>query len=601
MKLNRILILALVLPLFLSAQEMAYNKVFFENSLMESSWFHSSVTYKSPSFVLNIEGKLPVENENAFTPGNSLALAYTSTSKGEWNVSLEFPEWRGKDFFKPADHLSLWIYVKSNTEASKLPEIALSKDKFTSDYLPLSEFVPEFRQNIWLQVKIPLKSFGMNSPDSKKINSVEFRQAAQDSGDHEILIDQIEFISSEIISNPVQKVELRTAKAYERHVDLTWENVNSDLVRYVKIYRSQNGSDYEPVGIQNTQYFSRYTDYTGEPDQKYFYKISTVGSDYSESELSKPAQVSTKSMRDDELLSMVQEASFNYYWDGAEEQSGLALENIPGRKNMIASGASGFGIMALIVGAERGFITGDQFVARMEKIVAFLEKADRFHGAYSHFIDGPSAQVEPFFGNKDNGADLVETSFLMQGLLTAKQYLSEENSREKQLRERITAIWEDVDWEWFVRPESSDYLTWHWSPDQEWIIDHQLIGWNETMITYFLAIASPTHGVDAEMYYRGWASQEQKAQNYRSNWGETSAGSMYKNEETYYGIPLKVGVGVGGPLFFTHYSFLGLDPHKMQDRYVNYFDNNRDIALINYRYCCENPGSYEGYSRDSWG
>lgn len=189
----------------------------------------------------------------------------------------------------------------------------------------------------------------------------------------------------------------------------------------------------------------------------------------------------------------------------------------------------------------------------------------------------------------------------MQGLLTVKQYLSENNSAENDLRTRITKIWEEVDWEWFKKGENDKYLTWHWSPDQQWVIDHQLIGWNETLITYFLAIASPDHGIDPAMYYSGWASQEQKAQDYRSNWGETNSGSLYKNEEVYFGISLKVGVGVGGPLFFTHYSFLGLDPHKMEDRYVNYFENNKNIVQINYRYSCENPGGYEGYGRNSWG
>ncbi len=601
MKLSKVLILFFVLPIYLSAQEMTYNKVFFENSLMEKSWYHSNATYDSPSFILNIEGKLPVETNKAFTPGNSLILAYTSTSNGDWKASVDYPEWRGKDFFKSSDILSFWIYVESDSEAKNLPEVALSSKEMTTDFLPVSGFISNFKKAEWLQVKIPVERFGMKPSDTKNIAAIEFKQSAEDTGEHTILIDQVELIPSENKNSSVQPIEIKEAKAYERHVELTWQDIDPDQVRYVKIYRSENNSDFSPVGIQNTQYFSKFTDFTGKPDQEYSYRISAVGNDYSESKLSKSVKVSTKSMNDEELLTMVQEASFNYYWDGAEEVSGLALENIPGRKNMIASGASGFGVMALIVGAERGFITRDQFVNRMEKIIGFLEKADHFHGAYSHFIDGPSAKVEPFFGNKDNGADLVETSFLLQGLLTVKQYLSEEVTREEQLRERITGIWEDVEWDWFVQSESSDYLTWHWSPDQEWVIDHQLIGWNETMITYFLAIASPTHGVDAEMYHTGWAGQAQKAQDYRSNWGETSAGSMYTNETTYFGIPLKVGVGVGGPLFFTHYSYLGLDPHKMEDKYVNYFDNNKNIVLINYRYSSENPGSYEGYGRNSWG
>ena len=268
---------------------------------------------------------------------------------------------------------------------------------------------------------------------------------------------------------------------------------------------------------------------------------------------------------------------------------------------MLANGALGFGIMAIIVGVERGFITKEEFISRMEKIIGFVENGDRFHGALPHFMDGPTGKVEAFFGKYDDGADLVETSFFMQGLLTAEQYLSEDDLEENNLRDRISAIWKEVEWDWFKQHEDSPYLYWHWSPEHKWHINHKLIGWNETMITYFLAIASPSHGISPKMYYSGWASQDTIAQNYRSDWGQTSKGSMYTNNTSYFGIPLEVGVGVGGPLFFTHYSFLGLDPIKMEDKYTNYFDTNRDIVSINYRYSLENPGNFEGYGKNSWG
>ena len=306
-------------------------------------------------------------------------------------------------------------------------------------------------------------------------------------------------------------------------------------------------------------------------------------------------------MTDSELLDMVQEAQFRYYWDGAEPASGLARENIPGRGDMIAAGASGFGIMATIVGIDRGFVTRAEGVERFLKITSFLERADRFHGAYAHFMDGPTGKVETFFGGKDNGADLVETSFLFQGLLAARQYFDGDNQEEALIRSRIDRLWKEVEWSWFKQRDDSPFLYWHWSPDQHWVISHPLIGWNETMITYMLAIMSPTHGVAPGMYYSGWASQEKMAHDYRAGWGMTEDGSAYKNGNTYYGIKLDVGVSNGGPLFFTHYSFLGLDPHKVTDRYTNYFVNNRNIALINHRYCMQNQGGYAGYGYDCWG
>ncbi|MEE2771804.1 MAG: glucoamylase family protein [Bacteroidota bacterium] len=583
----------------LFSQESDYTKVFFENSLMEKSWNSSNVEYSGNSFVLNVQKRIPVNDQKFFTPGNSLQLNYSSNPEGNWSVTINYPEWRGKDRFEESNLLSFWVFQQEKVSGN-LPEISVSNTSGKSKALSLDAYSEEIIPNKWFQVKIPLTDFGSGFTDSAAIENVIFQQG-HSSGDHEIFIDQVELLNEANLKSVVENVQIQNLKSYEQHVDITWNEIDPDVVKYIQVYRSENGEDYQPIGIQNTQYFSKFTDFTGQPDQTYYYKLSALGYDYSESDLSAAQKVSTKTMSDDELLSMVQEASFNYYWEGAEKNSGLALENIPGRKEMVASGASGFGLMALVVGAERNFISRDEFVIRIGKIVQFLEKAERFHGAYSHFIDGPSGKVEPFFGNKDNGADLVETSFLMQGLLTVKQYLSEENSTEKGLRDRITKIWEGVEWDWFKKEKNSQYLTWHWSPDQQWVIDHQLIGWNETMITYFLAIASPTHGVDASMYYTGWASQQQKAKDYRSNWGETSAGSTYTNETTYYGIPLKVGVGVGGPLFFVHYSFLGLDPNKMSDRYVNYFENNRDIVEINYRYSVANPGGYEGYAENSWG
>jgi len=607
MKTGGFLWVFLFLPLMHFAQESEYHHVFFDNSLMEESWFFSNVSYEKPGFVLNVEGRLPVEDQVSFTPGNSLKLHYKSTSEGNWKVALNFPEWRGKDFIKQGDILSFWLYVEDETILDELPQIAIGLDEDeNSAYVPMGKFAPEYSFEKWIQVKIPLQGF-LKSPEkdftyseSSEIKKIWFTQASGDQGEHKLLIDQVEIMKEEepvSLSTP----EIDEVKGFERHVDLVWKQQDPESIRYVKIYRSENNESFSPVGVQSPTQYSRYTDYTGSPGKTYYYKMSNLGYDYSESGLSESVMAETREMNDEELLDMVQEASFRYYWDGAEPNSGLARENIPGRKNMIATGTSGFGLMALIVGAEREFISREEFTARIEKVVSFIEQGDRFHGALPHFMDGPSGKVEPFFGKYDDGADLVETSFFMQGLLAVEQYLSKEDPKENELRERISEIWRDVEWSWFRQFEESPYLYWHWSPNHAWHINHKLIGWNETMITYFLAIASPTYGVPAKMYYSGWASQDSIAQNYRSNWGRTSEGSMYTNRETYYGIPLEVGVGNGGPLFFTHYSFLGLDPRKMEDKYTNYFSNNKDIVLINYRYCCENPGNFEGYGQESWG
>src|SRR5262249_40715972 len=154
--------------------------------------------------------------------------------------------------------------------------------------------------------------------------------------------------------------------------------------------------------------------------------------------------------------------------------SGMAVEIMPGDENLVAVGASGFGIMAQIVATERGFISRDQSRARMLKIVRFLGQADRFHGAWPHFINGQTGRVNPYFGKYDNGGDLVETAFLVQGLLTARQYFNRDDAKEREIRESIDALWRGVEWDWYRKTPDSDVLYWHWSPDHDWHINHPL-------------------------------------------------------------------------------------------------------------------------------
>ena len=285
---------------------------------------------------------------------------------------------------------------------------------------------------------------------------------------------------------------------------------------------------------------------------------------------------------DDELLTLVQRQTFKYFWDFAHPASGMARErNTSG--NLVTSGGSGFGVMALIVGMERGFISRNEGLTRLAAILAFLETADRFHGAWSHWINGNTGDAMPFSAN-DNGGDLVETSLLMQGLLTMRQYLEGAVPAEKQLIDRINVLWESVEWDWYRRG-GQDVLYWHWSPDKEWAMNLPIRGWNESLITYVLAAASPTHGIPESVYTKGWARD----------------GAM-RNGETYEGVELPLGPPSGGPLFFSQYSFLGIDPRGLSDGYANYWNQNVSHTLINYRYCVRNPRTYVGYgSAGGWG
>jgi hypothetical protein len=237
----------------------------------------------------------------------------------------------------------------------------------------------------------------------------------------------------------------------------------------------------------------------------------------------------------------------------------------------------------------------------MTQIVTFLEKAPRYHGAWSHFMDGRTGQSLAVFGPMDDGGDLVETAFLMEGLLSARQYFNRPTNAEKGLSQRISYLWETVEWEWYRKSSTSDALYWHWSPQWSWHINHRLTGFNEAMIVYLLAIASPTHPVPAGLYYSGWANQNDVGAKYREGWSDTHEDYDYVNGSNYFGIKLDVGVEEGGSLFFTDYSYMGFDARGIHDRFTNYFENNRAIAQINLAYCIQNPGHYEGYGPHFWG
>lgn len=285
---------------------------------------------------------------------------------------------------------------------------------------------------------------------------------------------------------------------------------------------------------------------------------------------------------DEELLTLVQQQTFKYFWDFAHPVSGLARErNTSG--DVVTTGGSGFGIMAIPVAINRQFITRAEGLARMQKIVGFLKNtAQTFHGAFPHWLNGNTGAVVPF-STKDNGADLVETSFLMQGLLTVRQYFNGTDAAETALRNDINTIWNAVEWTWFQKNGES-VLYWHWSPNYNWDMNLKLKGWNEALITYVLAASSNNYSISKSVYDNGWASN----------------GAM-ANNNSYYGYPLPLGPALGGPLFLEHYSFLGINPNGLTDAYANYQTQTKNHTLINYNYCKANPKLYNGYSDSVWG
>lgn len=295
---------------------------------------------------------------------------------------------------------------------------------------------------------------------------------------------------------------------------------------------------------------------------------------------------------DDEFLTYIQRQHFRYMWDGAEPNSGMAPERIhmdghypQDDEDVVTTGGSGFGIMNLILGMERGFITRDEGVDRLQRIVAFLESADRFQGIWPHWLSGPTGRVRPF-SRKDNGGDIVESAFLIQGLLTAHEYLNPTSIDESQLRARIDKMWREMNWDFYTNGEN--VLFWHWSPEYGWEMAHPIRGYDECLIAYVLAASSPTFPIREEVYHQGWAR----------------GGNIRSNVEAF-GFPLEVkhngAEAMGGPLFWSHYSYLGLDPRGLRDDYADYWQLNTSHAKINHRYCVVNPKSFAAYGDSCWG
>jgi hypothetical protein len=298
-------------------------------------------------------------------------------------------------------------------------------------------------------------------------------------------------------------------------------------------------------------------------------------------EMASPSQMLT----DDALLDLVQKQSFAYFWDYAHKPSGMAHDRggEQGSRDeaLVATGGTGFGIMATIIAVERHWIGRAEAVRRILQILDFLDGAESYRGVFPHFFNGATGEEFSFWvGNE--GGDLVETAFLFAGLLSARQYFTKAKGKEASLRSHIDRLWHRAEWRWFTGGEN--VLLWHWSPKSGWGNRHAIYGWDECLITYVLAASSPSYPIGPEPYHQGWA-----------------AGRTFRNGREFYGHSLPLGPDYGGPLFFSHYSFLGLNPRGLKDRYADYWEQAVQHTLINYEHCVRNPYGYKGYGPDCWG
>jgi hypothetical protein len=372
-----------------------------------------------------------------------------------------------------------------------------------------------------------------------------------------------------------QKLDV-IANGYPNHISLKWK-ANPSALKY-NVKKSTDKIIFSQAALITDQYFQEFTD-DSQYDKKY-YIVEAYSAANQLISVSDTMLLEEKKFTDPELTDMVQEHTFQYFYDFAHPTSGMARERNTS-EDIVTTGGTGFGIMAIIAGIENGYISRKEGLDQILKIASFLQFADKFHGVFPHWLNGKTGNVYPF-SQYDDGGDLVETAFLMQGLLTARKYFDQETAEEKAIRKIATKLWEEVEWDWFTKNDSGS-LYWHWSPANLWKINQPIRGYNEALIVYLLAIASPTHPIKASYWKSGWAK------------------SGYKNGNNYYSTKLPLGPAYGGPLFFAHYSFLGFDPRYTKDEFTNYFVQNKNHTIINRAYCIANPLKHKEYSAQCWG
>ncbi len=445
-----LLVLYCLLPSVVLANTDYYRHVVFDNSLPSETYFYSEGSANGPSFLEQKNWRLPVETKTFLTPPNAIRLKWESQPGGGWEAEVRVVNFRNRLPEFSGHNLYLWCFAPHAISANDLPSLVLSNTSeglqvaeipgAFSEPLPMGKFAGDLPSGRWVQVRIPLSAFHTGSIYEFRpeyLRNVVFHQGRADGVRHTLIIDEIRIDDDPRASHGGASLPAPAnvhAIGYDRHVEVRWNPINSSaLGRYV-IYRSLDGKDFEPVGIQWPG-TNRYSDFLGKPGVTAQYKVAASDAQYRLSSMSSAASASTREFSDDELLNMLQEACFRYYWEGADPHSGMARENIPGDDRIVATGASGFGVAALVVGVDRGFITREEGVERLTRIVGFLEHAQRYHGAWSHYMDGSTGKTMPVFGMFDNGGDLVETSFLMQGLLAARQYFHGKTEPESTARQ----------------------------------------------------------------------------------------------------------------------------------------------------------------------
>jgi hypothetical protein len=542
----------------------------------------SNFEYTHPPGLPQYNEKVPCSTA-AFKGSTSLKFNYTSAEDGNWRVTIYRYDWSAADI-SAMDSLAFFVFSENEFPASALPLIgfrALNKNgsgDVNSQLFPLENYNENIPAGEWEKVKFPLSVLfndsESNDLDFTKIKGIIFNQSESNGTSRLILVDEISTYKS---LSDIPAVENLSATGYDSHAELNWNFPMEDLS--YRIYASFDGGQSFELRVETTENY--YLDFVPEQarNSEVFYRVVSAFQGNESEPVETSAQIIDFS--DDELIDMVQRYTFRYFWEGAHQGTGMALERSNGSGRTAASGATGMGLMAMIAAHEREYKPKEEIKDRILKILEFLENCERHHGAWSHWYNADTYQTQPFSAD-DDGGDIVETSFVAQGLIALKNYFSGADAKSVQIRETADRIWRSIDWDWYRNGQN--VLFWHWSPNINFQKNMKVAGWNECLVTYVMAASSPTYGISKVVYDQGWAGN----------------GAMV-NSRTFYGHEISLSPDWGGPLFWIHYSHLGINPHGLTDKYADYWQEHVNTAKIHHAYAIDNPEGHSNYSDKNWG
>jgi len=547
------------------------------NNLGESTFEHTH-----PPGLPQYNDKIPAST-NAFKGQTSLKFSYTSAENGNWKTTIYRNDWSPADI-SGMDSLAFYLYAENELPTSALPKIAVKtankngSGDVTSQFYNLSEYNNPVPENEWAKIKFPLEKLFNDDENSNldfsKTKGIVFAQSEFNNTSRLFLIDELTAFRS---IDEVPQVQNLSATGYDSHAELNWKQPLNDLTS--QVWASfDGGSTFELRGETNGDFYLDFVPEEGK-NTTVTYRVVTQAQQKESEPAEAAAQI--RDFTDDELLDMVQRYTFRYFWEGAHQSSGMILERSNGNDRTAASGATGMGLMAMVAAHEREYEPRDSVKNRILKILDFLENSDRHHGAWSHWYNADTGKTQPFSPD-DDGGDIVETSFVAQALIALKHYFSGNDNKSVQIREKANQLWREIEWGWYRN--NQDVLFWHWSPNTGFAKGMKVSGWNEALITYIMAASSPTHAISKEVYTTGWARN----------------GNMV-NPRKYYEQDIRLAPNWGGPLFFTHYTHLGINPHGLADEYADYWQEHVNTAEIHHAYSIENPKNFENYSDKNWG